>query len=168
MIVLQIENVKNFMNKLLRSDLFDHFLLSEATIKGKVSYVIDGHITPDFYTAEELADENLSGLSCIPFGMLRDNCFSLIKGKKTPTYFKFVFQLSPANLAKTLDSSQSALTPLDISGAFINIRFQDGTLSCTSGVSYRTFSLDHTFDHEWDELIQRFFLTHDILVIKEQ
>lgn len=162
MIVLQIDNVRDFMNKLLRTELFDHFLLSEATIKGKVSYVIDGHITPEFYTEEELESENLTGLSCLPYGELRESCFSLIKGKKTPLYFKFVFQLSPTNLEKTLSGSQSGLTSADINGAALNIRFQDGILSCTSGVSYRAFSLDHTFDHEWDALIRRFLTNHDI------
>ena len=49
MIAIQLLQVKDFMNKLLRTDLFDHFLLSEATIRGKGSYEIDGHLVPDFY-----------------------------------------------------------------------------------------------------------------------
>lgn len=36
MIAIQLLQVKDFMNKLLRTDLFDHFLLSEATIVEKV------------------------------------------------------------------------------------------------------------------------------------
>ena len=54
MIAIQLLQVKDFMNKLLRTDLFDHFLLSEATIRGKGSYEIDGHLVPDFYSPEEL------------------------------------------------------------------------------------------------------------------
>ena len=50
MIAIQLLQVKDFMNKLLRTDLFDHFLLSEATIRGKGSYEIDGHLVPDFYS----------------------------------------------------------------------------------------------------------------------
>ena len=41
MIAIQLLQVKDFMNKLLRTDLFYHFLLSEATIRGKGSYEID-------------------------------------------------------------------------------------------------------------------------------
>ena len=52
MIAIQLLQVKDFMNKLLRTDLFDHFLLSEATIRGKGSYEIDGHLVPDFYSPE--------------------------------------------------------------------------------------------------------------------
>ena len=54
MIAIQLLQVKDFMNKLLRTDLFDHFLLSEAAIRGKGSYEIDGHLVPDFYSPEEL------------------------------------------------------------------------------------------------------------------
>ena len=102
MIAIQLLQVKDFMNKLLRTDLFDHFLLSEATIRGKGSYEIDGHLVPDFYSPEELDELELTGLSCLPFGMLRENCFALIKGKHTPSYFRFIFQLSPKNLKNTL------------------------------------------------------------------
>lgn len=162
MTILQITNVKDFMNRLLRTDLFDHFLLSEATIKGKCSFVIDGHLIPDFYTPEELEELALTGLDCLPFAMLRENCFSLIKGKNTPSYFKFVFRLSPANLRQTLEAGKSSLTESDLSGVFINIKFQDGALTCTSGISYRTFTLDRTFEQEWDTLLCRFFNIHDI------
>lgn len=162
MIVLQITNVKDFMNRLLRTELFDHFLLSEATIQGQVSYVIDGHIVKDSFTEEELKEAHLEGLSCMPFGNLRDKCFALIKGKHTPSYFKFVFQLSPENLSRTLERSKSSVTLSDLNAVCINIRFQDGMLTCTSGISYRSFLMDHTFDQEWDALVQRFLLTNEI------
>ena len=162
MLALALTNKKDFMNKLLRTDLFDHFLLSEAAIRGKGSYEIDGHLVPDFYSPEELNELELTGLSCLPFGMLRENCFALIKGKHTPSYFRFIFQLSPKNLKNTLEVSKSGLTTQDLNGVFLNIKFQDGILSCTNGVSYRSFTLDHTFDQEWDMLIRKFFAGHDI------
>ena len=155
MIAIQLLQVKDFMNKLLRTDLFDHFLLSEATIRGKGSYEIDGHLVPDFYSPEELDELELTGLSCLPFGMLRENCFALIKGKHTPSYFRFILQLSPKNLKNTLEVSKSGLTTQDLNGVFLNIKFQDG-------ISYRSFTLDHTFDQEWDLLIRKFFAGHDI------
>ncbi|MCI5494459.1 MAG: DUF5721 family protein [Lachnospiraceae bacterium] len=160
--VFEITNVKDFMNKLLCSDLFDHFLLSEAVIQGKVTYTIDGHLTKDFYTEEERIAEGLDSLSCIPFSMLRTNCYDLIKGKKTPVSFRFIFMLSPDNLRRTLQSTNSSFTENDLNGVFINIRFSDCTLTCTTGVSYRTFSLDHSFEESWDSLVGKFLSSHDI------
>lgn len=150
------------MNRLLRTDLFDRFLLSEATIKGKGSYVIDGHLAADFYTPEELEELSLTELSCLPFSMLRESCFAIIKGKKAPTYFKFVFRLADTPLQQTIAVSKSGISSRDLSGVFFNIKFQNDILTCTSGVSYRTFVPDHTFEHEWDQLLCRFFTQHDI------
>lgn len=160
--VLQITNIKDFMNKLLLTDLFDHFLLSEATIQSHVTYVIDGHLTKGFLTEEELSDEKLNGLDCAPFSMLRTNCYDLIKGKRTPAAFRFVFMLSPENLAHTLARTQSSFTTQDLNAVFINIRFADGVLTCTTGISYKTFSLDHSFETSWDSLVQKFLDSHEI------
>ena len=41
MIALNLIEIGTFMNKLLRSELFDHFLLQEATIQSGVSYEMD-------------------------------------------------------------------------------------------------------------------------------
>lgn len=162
MIALELTNVKDFMNILLKSDTFDHFLLQEAVITGAASYVIDGHITTGFYSEDEMEEQGLTGLSMLPFSKLRGNCFDLIKGKKPPSSFRFVFLLSPDNLAKTLTSLQSSYTPDDLSGMFINIKYQNQLLTLTTGVSYRIFSTDKTLDHAWDQLVLRFLNQREI------
>lgn len=162
MIALEITNVKEFMNTLLRTDTFDHFLLQEAVIKGAASYVIDGHVTPGFYSDEESEALGIKDYSILPFSMLRGNCFDLIKGKKTPSSFKFIFLLSPTNLEKTLSSCDSSYTSNDITGMFINIKYQNQLLTLTTGVSYRTFSTDKSLDGAWDKLVQKMLLQHHI------
>ena len=95
MIALELTDIKTFMNKLLRSEVFDHFLLQEAVITNSATYTINGQITKGFYTEEELDELQLNGCRFLPFSMLKGNCFDLIKGKKTPSSFRFVFLLSP-------------------------------------------------------------------------
>ena len=68
MIALKIAEVKDFMNKLLCQDVFDHFLIQEAVITTNVSCHIDGTLQKDFYTLEELEEQNLTGLSFVPYG----------------------------------------------------------------------------------------------------
>ena len=53
MLALELTNVKDFMNKLLKSETFDNFLLQEAVITSAASYVIDGHIHDGFFSSEE-------------------------------------------------------------------------------------------------------------------
>lgn len=162
MIALNIVDIKDFMNKLLRSEMFDHFLLQEATITSSVSYIIDGHINMNFYAKEELEETGLLGLDFAPFSMLRTNCYDLIKGKRTPEFFKFVFLLSPVNLERTLDQAQSSLTASDITAAFLNLKYQNSQLLITTGVSYRTFILDKSFEYEWDLLVKKFLKNNAI------
>ena len=163
MIALQLPEVRVFMNKLLCSEVFDNFLLQEATIQGSISYHMEGALHTDFYSADELEAEHLTGLSFVPYGKVRTQCFDLIKGKRTPSYFKFVLLLSPENLAKTLQQTGSSFSPPDISAAFLNLKFQNGQLLLTTGISYRIFTTDKSFDHEWDALIKRFLKNHEIV-----
>lgn len=160
--MFHITHIKDFMNQLLLSELFDHFLLSEASIQGAATYIIDGHLTKEFYSQKELESEGLSGLSYAPFSLLRGSCLDLIKGKKTPVSFKFVFLLSPDNLAKTLARAQSGFSPEDLNGVFLNFKYSAGKLTCTTGISYKTFSLDRSFEQYWDSLAEKFLTAHGI------
>ena len=131
-----MKDQKHFMNQLLKSELFDHFLLAEATIHGAVSYQIDGHVNRDFYDADELAAITADGSEYLPFSYLRPVFFELIRGRHTPLYLKFVFLLSPSNAKKTILSSDTGFGPDDISGIFLNLTFRDGQMVLTTGVSF--------------------------------
>lgn len=162
MIALNISEIKNFMNKLLCTETFDNFLLKEATIQSSVTWSLDGDLNQDFYSSEELEEMQLTGLSFLPFGLLRSQCFDLIKGKRAPSYFKFVFLLSPTNLARTLEQTHSSFSSSDITGMFLNLKFQHGKLLLTTGISYRIFSADKSLEQEWDVLVKRFLKNHEI------
>ena len=53
MVALQIQDIKNFMSKLLLSQTFDNFLLVEGSITTFNTFRIDGRLHTAFYTAEE-------------------------------------------------------------------------------------------------------------------
>ena len=150
------------MNQLLGSDIFDHFLLSEATIAKDATFTIDGHINADFYSREDIEEKGLSNLNILPFAALRPTCYQLIRGKHTPVYFKFILMLSPENMANTLACSDSGLTGNDVNGILLNLTFQSGQLTLTTGISYSAFTMNHTLDHEWDAMIQKFLNKHGI------
>ena len=162
MIALELTEIKLFMNKLLCSEIFDNFLLQEATIQGDITYHIEGALHSDFYSTEELEAEQLEGLSFIPYRKVRSKCFDLIKGKRTPSFFKFVLLLSPKNLQNTLLQTESNLTSKDVSAIFINLKFQNNKLLLTTGISYRIFTVDKSLEYEWDKLMKRFLTNHSI------
>ena len=156
---------KDFMNRLLCSPLFDNFLISEAAIHSAVSYAVDGHINPDFYSAEELAQQQLEGIPFLPFGRLRPIFFELIRGKHAPSYFKFILQLSPENQKRTVAASGTSIPSSDISAVYLNILYQNGALRMTTGVSYRTFIPDKSFEKEWDRYAENFLKKNGIIFL---
>jgi len=162
MIALELTDIKDFMNKLLRSEVFDHFLLQEAMITSCATYTINGQITKGFYSDEELKELQLEDCRFLPFSMLKGNCFDLIKGKKTPSAFRFVFLLSPRNMEKTVSAVGSSYKATDITGMYINLKYQNQLLSLTTGIAYNVFSTDKTLENEWDKMVVKFLKQHEI------
>lgn len=156
MIALRLSDKKTFMNQLLCSEIFDRFLLLEASVAKEATFSINGRLNASFYTKEELDEQNLSDAKILPYAKLRPICYQLIRGSHTPVSFKFILMLSPQNTANTLLHSESGFTESDIKGIFLNLTFQNGQLLLTTGISYASFSMDHTLDQEWDLLVKKF------------
>lgn len=159
----QLPEKKEFMNLLLRSGAFDNFLLAEASVRAAASFEIDGRLNSGFYSSEELAEQNLSGLEFMPYGRLRPICFELIRGRRTPSYFKFVLMLSPENTKNTVAAARTSVTYTDIAAVCLNILYQNEQLVLTTGVSYRTFIPDKTFEREWDRFAENFLKKNAII-----
>ena len=88
MIAVQIADIGSFMTKFLRSEIFDPFEFMEGTLQTRITYDFDGHILSDSYSEDELREEGLFGHTYLPFSIQRPVLFDLIKGKKTPVFFK--------------------------------------------------------------------------------
>ncbi len=164
MVAFQIEEVGTLLNQMLKGDLFDHFLLREASVSQGYTATIDGTLRPEFYSEEERTSLGLTGLSCLPFERVRPVCLALLKGNKKPESFRFVFLLSPGNQENTIAGSGTSFRTEDITGMFLNLNYKNNTLLCTTGISYRTFSLDKSLEAEWDRLVPLFFRQHGIAV----
>lgn len=161
--VFQLLEKNTFMGLLLKGNVFDQFLLSHASIHTAVNYQIDGRLNTGFYSEEEISQKQMEELEYMPFRELRPTFFSLIKGKHTPSYFKFVLMLSPFNLQNTIRSCGTQLSPSDISAAFLTITYRDSQLLLTTGISYNTFVLDKSFEKEWDKYAMLFLKKHGII-----
>lgn len=167
MIMLQITDVKTFMQKILleKETAFDSFLLSEAAIHMDATYIIDGHINKGFYSDDDLCElERLSEEAnqrfdsrMVRWGKVKSQVLSIISGKKQPLSFNIIFYLSHENTEKfmsKLDLSDSAAAP---DGLMLRINFDDSTLKAVTGTVFNSFTLDKTVDLAWDEMIKKFF-----------
>lgn len=136
------------MNKLLKSELFDSFELREAVLHTSFKAVIDGVRNKDFFDSDEPLPHYLS------WQEVRTYIYGLMTGAKSPSYFKIV-------LATTQQKAQ-AISP-DVETCFINLIFKDNQMTCTTGVAYKTFSLDKSPDHIWDEKMKQFLFKYEFL-----
>lgn len=162
MLALRITNLKDFMNKLLLQDTFDHFLLCEATITTYASFHIDGALHHDFFDAGEAEQMKAANWHHCSWQKLRPYCFSIIKGKRTPLNFKIIFQLNADETALLIARSGLSVIPEDVLGLYINCQYDGEKVTLTTGSSLRIFTLDKSLDHAWDEMLLQFLDRQEI------
>ena len=140
------------MQKLLRTEVFDSFLLLEGTVITSCSYTIDGHLQKDFYTTEEWEDKTICPYEYTKWSDMRELVFQMIKGTHTPVYMKFSLMLKP----EVAEQHGFVGTEGMIKGYVLNVRYESGTISCVTGVSYNGFSMDKEPERIWDKILREF------------
>ena len=156
MTALELTDLKTITAHLFLRNTFDAFCLIEGEITTFNTFHIDGRIHPEFFDTGEAA----GGYSC--WGQLRDYCLSLIRGKRTPLGFRFIFSLSPEETARLMEQNGSSTSPDAIGGLYLNFHFDGTALTCVTGTSFKTFIPDKSTEHLWDEAAQAFLRQHQI------
>lgn len=152
MLSVSITDVKNFMAHLLSRETFDLFYLVEASFKKEISYHIDGHLNTDFFDTDS---ERREREYCL-WKEVRPFAFSIIRGKRLPLGCKIILALPKATVAFLIKESRCSFREEDIEGIYLNILYEPDALTITTGISYRTFSLDKSLEHDVDDHIQSF------------
>ena len=151
MIAFSLTNIKEFMSQLLLSETFDSFAFIEGEIVTFNTFRIDGFLQKEFFDTEEpLPEYSL-------WKNVRDYCFSLIRGKRTPLSFRFVFSLSRKNIEKLTAQNVPSLDPDAVQGLYLNIHYDGARLTCVTGTSFKTFTMDKSLERTWDEMAEKFF-----------
>ena len=162
MIALQITTLKQFMNSFLGSENFDIFLLEHASITTYNTFQIDGRQNQAFYTAEEWDDPTIRPYEFTRWKDIRGLCFDLIKGKHTPTAFKFVLQLCPEYIEGILKNEDTLIKCSDIKSLVLTLKFDGSNLTLITGTSLKTFIPDKSIDSYWDNAIKRFLFKKEL------
>ena len=157
MIALALTEVKECMAKLLLSEIFDPFYFIEGEITTFSKFSIDGYLNKDFYEKEDAPERDYALWKDV-----REYCFSLIKGKRTPLNFKFVLGLSDSNIEKLLLQQGLDFKPSDVRGLYINLKYDGQKLQCTTGTAMNLFTMDKSLEQAWDKMIQKFFTQKEI------
>lgn len=167
MILLKIKGIKQLMHLLLSENetAFDQFLLAKAEITTHLTTTVDGHLNSDFYSEEELSELKDAAESegrifsekMVRYHAAKSLCYQAIKGKKVPKSFLFSFYLADENVEKFLTGIDTTFTRGDIAGLGMNLKYEDGELTCTSATALSIFSTDKSLDKAWDNMVRKFY-----------
>ena len=160
MIALKISEQKSFMTGLLSGELFDSFLLSEATVRMAATYRIDGHLNADFFDTDTLKDEALHPYEYVSWQEIRPVCRDLIKGKKAPAGFQIILMLKPEYAERTIGDAAAFS---NIRALLLNIRYDSTGLFLIPAVDFKTFSMDRGPEKTWDRTIVKFLKGKEIV-----
>lgn len=155
MTALQIISMKNFMSRLLASDTFDCFLLEEALISTANTFHIDGHINQDFFQSDE-TDSEAPVYEFRPWAEIKGLCFDLIKGRRTPLFFRFVLHLMPEKTAALLQKENCDVDPSQVKALVLTIRYDGSKAVLTTGTSFHSFVLSKEPDAIWDRALTKY------------
>lgn len=160
---LQFPDIKDFMNKLLTTDSFDAFILSEASLTTFTTFQIDGSYHKDYYGSDaDILKSDPHSAAGPAWKLIRPLFFQMVRGKYTPLDFKLVFRLADYNVEKLLAQSGLSFHSRDVAGLFLNIHYNGKKITCTTGTSLRIFTLEKTLDQAWDTMIQKFLKQRQI------
>lgn len=152
MVCLKIKNAKEFMQKFLMTEAFADFLLAEARIDTAVRFDIDGHVKKDFYAKEEQEQQEFYEFAA--WESVRPQVLQLIKGKRTPLFMKLVLVYSPG---KTLECFEreglTAEAENFVKYLLCTIKYENGMITLTGGVSYQGFTMDKNPEKCWDHVL---------------
>lgn len=148
-----VTNRKEFMARLLKSDLFDTFEVREVSAHVAFKMVLDGKRNKEYFN-DINEDPDATYSDYLTWGEMRKHVYELMIGKKLPTYFKIVLSTSKE---KTQQLSTDAAT------FFLNISFKDNKINCTTGTAYLGFTMDKSSEKLWDERMQHFLLKYEFI-----
>jgi len=134
---LQIQNVKEFMGKLLKEDIFDHFEVRKVEIVSFMHFEINHIAAKEDFTT---------------WAVLREYVFNIIKGAEAPTLIKIVFS---KNDAENIHENAAAL--------FLNFHYEAGEAYVTTGTAQKVFAMDKSVDHAWEDWVNAFFSKNKLL-----
>ncbi|MGN0152053.1 MAG: DUF5721 family protein [Wujia sp.] len=156
----QIEEIRDFMNALLVQSRYDSFYLFEARIRTNLDYYINGKINIDYYDSEERKEYEASGelTEYISWHQIKHTIYDLIKGKRLPVSFKIILMFNRENITRLVEMNNLPVRSEDVGALFMNIYFENGELTVTTGTSLKIFSLDKTLEHLWDETVEKYYI----------
>lgn len=144
MIVLKIENIKEFMGHLFRGGIFDLFHVGSCEVTTFVTFQTDGKRHDAWYDTDE---KPVDATGLVTWQQLKPIIFELIKGTKAPERMRIDF----CHYREHGDVGS------------IRIEYEKDNLHLFTGYMQKEFSLSKEAQLSWDESCRKFLQKHQIV-----
>lgn len=165
MISLKILELNRFMARLLKSEVFDHFLLREGSVRTYMEYRFQGKLYTEYFESAE--QERYENRDYALWGEVRPFFLELIKGKRTPLAIRLELMLPKQEVLQLLSKKQVTVNEESLPILSLQLRFENGTARLLTGISQTTFSLDRSKEEAWDAGVRELLLAMEIPVEQE-
>lgn len=144
MIVLEIENVKEFMGHLFTGEMFDRFHVGSCEVTTFVTLRTDGKQHAAWYDTGEKEED---GTGLVTWKQLKPYVFEWIRGKKVPEKLCIDFCHYMANR--------------DVGS--LRVQYGQEKLHIYTGYMQNEFTLSKEAQQEWDENCRHFIKKNNIV-----
>jgi hypothetical protein len=139
MIALTADDTKQFMNRLLRSEMADGFLLSTLDMDLKFRLSID----------------STAGNESVMWSEIRPVVVDHLKAFGQPSALKLVLSLNPEATEKILSRFPDLIEM--VTGFTMTVTYSEQQAKVTTGVNYASFTMDKQAEQAFDSMIKTFF-----------
>ncbi len=144
MIALEIEMIKEFMEKLFVGEMFDRFGVQNCEVTTFVTFRLDGTMNAAWYGGDE-EKQNLT--EPVLWHQLKAHVFEWIKGKRVP-------EKMCLNFCHYMPNG-------DVGS--IRVQYEHERLFIYTGYMQKEFSLDRENQRQWDENCIHFIQKNEIV-----
>lgn len=160
MIAIKINDIKNFMGKLLLKESFDSFFLEKAQVLTRSMLTLSGRRNQNWYDSDQWdgMEQELSGdCSFLLWKEVKNTIFTYIRGDHPPDTMKISFKAGQRQTGEWLEdpSVQEACRKLGAE-LFLQLRYEQGELQLTTGIAFEQFQMERTVERAWDEAVLQF------------
>jgi hypothetical protein len=142
-------DVRSFMNRLLRDDIFDGYEVRGVELIALTHIDIGG----------EIAGETESGRKYSAWPKLKPLVRAVLQNGEKPRMLKIIFSWASDKCAE-IHPNAGAL--------FINLLYENGGVTFTTATAQKQFTLDKTLDTAWDAHVIGFFNASGVNIINKE
>ena len=152
--IVEIEEKAEYIKELFEKEKYDSFYLSEARVKTKLDYYVNGRLNREYFDTEAQADLP----EYIEWKDIKATVYAYLKGERLPIGFKIILMFNRENISRLLEMNNLPVKEEDVSALFMNVVYEHETLSVTTGTSLKIFTMDKTLEHIWDDTIKKYYI----------